>query len=385
MADQHNYRDLLIIRTVAGLGSRDRFEYHFDVKFIVRSLLSRVEDLGVFNEDVDSDDKVIEKGVVAAKSYWKTFEKRITDDFLATHVTMTPELATKFWKKLSREVKLVIGDVVTRKIILRDHKTKYVSYGIGCGSDEPSCRSDPRSYLQCEEDMQLMRSYSSTYNYFLGSTLENGSSPCVGNILFKIRHACVCAFEVGAHAVIYFTGHADDDGDWGFHDGFITLGMVVQSISMARAEVFPPATEKKVFIIADCCQAGKWCEEIEHDNILVIAAAGTMNTAKDQKFARAFFSLGKKQKVKMLKNLSVRELNRKFASVLHIESRDTVSDAEFEDVVRASDNETAENVRRAMSCKPTIGAHGRSKLLKQSYLDEHLWFNCERKEVDWFN
>jgi hypothetical protein len=299
------------------------------------------------------------------------------------------------WKKMKRFVKEIIIDTATydaltvqvvallselrdRFTALKNHTSKYVSYGIGSASPQP----DMRNYLACFKDLDLFEQYSLDNNYFLGYSLEKGSSPSFDQILTRIRFCCVAAFEVEANAVIFYTGHADINGNWWFYDGNITLEMFCDTVALARKDC-PQSESNRVYVVADCCFAGKWAQELKAEGIVVIAAAGENNVAGDETFSQIFFdSMGTTIDTNRVQQLRKEELQTELKNITKSSSMIRGKVAELRGLLceQLSDKKRR-LVKNSMKQKPIIGIHDGVQDMEESDLVSELWFSKKRSQV----
>eukprot|EP01039_Chlorochromonas_danica_P011835 gene11835-13347_t len=320
--------------------------------------------------------QVLIYGGKSPKTYWKRL-------YFSSHFPKpNDDKEIQQFKNLYKEVKFILEEIGDRKVALKSRETKYVSFGIGSGSPRPN----ERNYLKCEDDLKLMRNYCERYNYFLGSTLENGSSPTLAAILAKIRYCCVCAFEIGAHAVLYYSGHADENGNWWFYDGDLSLEMLLQQVNAAKTDIGACAEDCMVYIIADCCFAGRWCQDLSSDNIMIIAAAGERSYSYDETFSHLFFDdTDEKAAVRNVKHLRKEELQSEIAKILPTKAIDRSNKRELQErLLELVTSEKQKLIKYALRCKPTIGTSRKMRRMRESELVERLWFNSNDEEVDWY-
>lgn len=59
---------------------------------------------------------------------------------------------------------------------------------------------------------------------------------------------------------VYYTGHGEEHtGNWSFPDGVVTLQNIV--------DVFDEDDRVSLWIYADCCYSGKWCDDLREGKI----------------------------------------------------------------------------------------------------------------------
>ena len=284
-------------------------------------------------------------------------------------------------KLLKENLSEIMDEIALRKKKLAKDKTKYVAYGIGSGSPHPN----KRTYLSCTKDLETMRSYCKSYNYFLGSTCENGSAPSASLTLIKIRYCCIAAFEVGAHPLLYFTGHSDSEGDWWFYDDMITFNMVLHEIEEARREIGNSAIDILAFIVSDCCFSGIWCEKAStclSQKVRVISSAGVRNYAKDDTFAPLFFKLDDEYSPKAVKSMRREEVQCAIKHLSPVGSsmvRENVD--ELKEILLEMANKRKLLLQKcAMKCKPMF-SHGRRELNTKD-LDDHWFHHQDESPLD---
>ena len=192
----------------------------------------------------------------------------------------------ELFKRLQKQSKRIISEVSTRlkHSGLKRKSRRYVSFGIGSAGHDPN-----KTYLSCSEEMKIMRSYAQKHNFYLGSTVEEGTVPCYNAVKERIKYACICAWECKANLVLYYTGHGYEDGDWSFYDGYLSFahlqGVINDAMQAFGVDELPTSTT--TFVVCDSCCSGKWCEFSDH-RIRVIASCGAEECTYGD-FARVFF------------------------------------------------------------------------------------------------
>lgn len=103
--------------------------------------------------------------------------------------------------------------------------------------------------------------------------------------------------EASSQKYVYFTGHGNKKGDWGFPDGFITFEWMFEQIMKmepvyCNGEGMSPDAPY-CCIYADCCCSGVWARKLqkcypESHQVFLYSAAKETCSAYDNQFSKIF-------------------------------------------------------------------------------------------------
>jgi len=283
-------------------------------------------------------------------------------------------------KEFRRKVKPIISEVAARlkHSGLQKKTIRYISFGIGAGGHDIK-----KSFLACSDDMKLFRLYSQKHNFYLGSSVEEGTVPCFAAVKERIKYACICAWECNSSLVLYYTGHGfGKNGNWSFYDGEMSFDTLLAVINEAKQDFgldeVPPVA--KTFVVCDSCCSGHWCK-FNDSHITVIASCGAEECTYGD-FARVFF------KAKL--RLTDSEIQRFKVGKLQIEIQRHVGGAidhslktdlcnRLQDLETDQSNKIIDGVMKDEPC--VTGQHqGDFRLLTELEVVHKLWFKNKKKD-----
>jgi len=293
-------------------------------------------------------------------------------DFKATLKGLVTD--TNLFKQLVKQCQRIILEVSHRlkNSGIRLKVRRFITYGIGSAGYDPN-----KDYLRCSDDMKIVRAYAHKHNYYLGSSVEEGTIPCLDSVKERIKYACICAWECNASLVLYYTGHGyKSSGDWSFYDGSLSFtalqGVIAGAMHDFGVEAVP--TSATTFVVCDSCHSGYWCA-INDPRIKVIAACGATECTEG-KFAQVFF----KAKLRLTDSEILRFKVRKLRSEInkHTGGADDMN-LKADLVERLQDLEEEKRkdiISEVMNDEPCCS--GRRLLRK--HVVHHIWFKSRRQE-----
>ena len=253
---------------------------------------------------------------------------------------------------------------------------KYATFAVACGSQD----ANERSVLMCDKDVENVRQYACKYNYFMGFQSYLGTAADKCSILKQITEQCSIAMGLGLCFVLYYTGHGNRSGNWAVGQNFITLTEVMICIRTARLAA--NNSSLPVFVVSDCCYAGKWCDLLsaltsEHnaDPHIKLICASSME-AVDDTFTPAFFKC--EEFLNLKKKRTKAELTTAINKVLN-DTGEPPYDAqsskhELEEALREA---IAEKTVRARKCEPELNGEA----LRKADFAFH-WFNSDDDDME---
>lgn len=203
------------------------------------------------------------------------------------------------YNRVISKVDVMINEIKERKLLTGGAGGPHSIMMYGIGSENKTANKEKS--VKVAKDLELFKTFSFKHeNYHLGSTSVDGTLPVTQALLQNIKFAYCAALEVNASFVLYYSGHADKDGDWSFYDNYIVLDDVVSALHDVL-KISGTWNPTPVFIICDCCHAGKWTQELKsmHDDqenkvnvsfISVVAACGQVENARASKFSLMMFA-----------------------------------------------------------------------------------------------